>query len=88
VKEPAVDQGKQIFGLQLRLLPFLGRIGARSGRRRRRLAGIFGFTVAPLLRCAGLRALCWGCLHPPSDGCLHSHPIGGYSCDKLRRHVV
>jgi hypothetical protein len=31
-KKYALDQGKQILGLQLRFLPLLGRIGARSRR--------------------------------------------------------
>jgi hypothetical protein len=48
VKESIVDQGEQIFDHQLCLLPFLGRIGARSGRRRRCLADIFSFTTVSL----------------------------------------
>jgi hypothetical protein len=57
LKESAIDQGEQILGLQFRFLPLFGRIGARSGWRRRILAAIFGFTMGPLLRCAGLHAL-------------------------------
>jgi hypothetical protein len=51
------------------------------------LVGIFGFTVGPFLRRGGLHALGWGCLHPPSNGCLHSYSLEGYTGGKLRRRV-